>query len=737
MELLLACARTHLSAEETGAIRGRLGQEIDWTVFAGKAVDHGLVGLAGHTLSQAAPDLVPDEIREALGAIVEETRKTNQDLFDELARLLAALAAVGIDAIPFKGPVLALRAFGDLGLRGSGHLDFLIRDKDLLPAIATLRGLGYERPQQLSGAQLALIHRLQGGEIVLKQSSGLAVGPCTRFTPVTMALDIDYDGLWERAQRGILHTRAILALAPEDDLIILAIEGGRELWWNIKWAADAAALIRARPGLDWTEVEKRARAQGCLRMVLLAASLARRYFGAAIPQPLVALELADPVIESMVARIVTRWQDGATRPPGDRHLSRLRRTLHDGVMRRASCTARNLLVPSPEFVASAPVTRTLKFAYAATKLARNLRALLWRRNSIPPGHTPLRNLSGLFATPELFPMEIDEERNAIAFLRVSREWYRSNVTTNGRADVGAGAEVFSAQVNRLILDLPTTEAGPPAHYILHGAFCGSTLLAGYLEQLPRCFVLKEPNLLGQLARLKVNPPDSMLYAPQQWNDWFKIATALLARAYPSDTAVIIKPTDLCSWMGDLLLNRDARSKIIFLASPLREFLTSVLRPDRDRRILIRNRVRRAKKHLAQVPFLSDATVAALSDGQCAAAIWLLNAYFCASLLEGRDADRVLVLNSKDLFSQPKETLSEVATFLSLTQDEDIRAALMNFTVSARHSKAKEESVPYSAALRTSELAEAERQIQDEIETAVSWAKQVSSSWLSRSPFPVG
>jgi Uncharacterised nucleotidyltransferase len=734
--LLLACARVNLSVDEVRAIRSQLTEEIDWTGFSRQAIDHGLVSLCGYTLSQVAADLVPEEILEALQMIVEQTRKRNQYLIDELGRLLNALAEAGVESIPFKGPVLALEVLGDLGLYESGDFDVLIRDKDLGPTIATLRGYGYERRGLMRPTQFDLIHWLQGQEIVFKQSSGAAVETCTRVAPATIAIDIDYDGLWQRALRKVFKGHSILTLAPEDELIVLAIDGSRDLWWNMRRACNIAAFIRSQPRLDWVLIGKRARAQGCFRMVLLAVSLARQYFGATVPETIVSLELTGPAVGSMVARIVSHWQtDDVAVAKAPLFWGRLR--LHDGGMRQASYIVRSLFVPSPALVASALLFGILSFAEASIKFIRDLHALWRRRNYIPSSHRPLPDLNAVFATPDLFPMEIDEERNSISFIRVSHAWYRQNVTLNGRQDVRPGVEIFSAEVRRLILDLPAVDAGPPAHYVLHGAFCGSTLLARHFEQLPGCFVLKEPHLLGQLARMKVSLRNSILYPPQLWADWFKAAMALLTRAYPSAAAVIIKPTDLCNSMGDLFLDRDGRSKIIFLASPLREFLTSVLRPDRDRRSLMRNRVRRAKKQLEQIPFLSEAKEEKLSDGQCAAAIWLFNSYLCSSLLEREDADRILVLNSQALFSEPRETLFKAANFLNLTQNEANREALRNFSPSARHSKAKDELVPYSVAMRTSELADAERQILEEIEMAISWAKEMSSGWFSRGPFPVG
>ena len=59
-----------------------------------------------------------------------------------------------------------------------------------------------------------------------------------------MALDVDYAALWRRAEHKIVEGRRVLTLAPEDTFLVLAIHGGKEMWWNIKWACDIAALIQ-------------------------------------------------------------------------------------------------------------------------------------------------------------------------------------------------------------------------------------------------------------------------------------------------------------------------------------------------------------------------------------------------------------------------------------------------------------------------------------------------------------
>ena len=375
LQLLLACARAHPSAEDEKAIRQLLEQDVDWARFARKAIGHGLAGLAGHTLGRLVPDMVPGDILDAFAMLIEQTRSSNQLLLNELFRLVERLGDAGVDAISFKGPVLAMQAFGDLGLRGFRDLDILVHDRDVPKTIETLCACGYERKGHLTPAQFDLVHRLQGQEIMFKPDVA-AVEPHTRLTPLKMALDIDYDGLWRRARRESIFGRTMLTLSPEDTFVVLAIHGGKELWWDIKWACDVADFLVCHPQLDWSAIVQRARAQGCTRMLLVATALARNYLGAKVPASIAAAEAGDPVVEQIAGRILARWEmDDPGGPPSNKTLSMDRLRLHDGVFRRAGYVMRTLFLPGPQHVALVALPRALSLAYIPIGLAHDLVAL--------------------------------------------------------------------------------------------------------------------------------------------------------------------------------------------------------------------------------------------------------------------------------------------------------------------------------------------------------------------------
>jgi protein O-GlcNAc transferase len=375
--LLLACARVLPSQADAAAIREMLFDGIDWTGFARMATEHGLAALAGRILNCVTPDMMPDEIRDAFRVNVDQTRQKNRALFADLSRVIEALADNRVEALPFKGPVLAFRAYGGLGLGMFGDPHVLVRDPDLARTMATLGGLGYERKKQLTAAQLDLIQRIRGYETLLKKGLGVGVQLHTRLTRMNMALDIDYAGLWRRARRTALSGRTMTTLSAEDDLLVLAIDDGKDLWQRVEGACGVAAFIGSHPNLDWAAILDRARLQGCLRMVLLAAALARIYFAAAVPDAVTAAERDDPKIEPMVQRVMAHWllQERAASHGSRLLLDRLR--LHDGPVRRVRYVTRTLALPCPLHVARNPLPGlfTSLLAYIPIKIVHDIALL--------------------------------------------------------------------------------------------------------------------------------------------------------------------------------------------------------------------------------------------------------------------------------------------------------------------------------------------------------------------------
>ena len=370
LRLLLACARSRATAAEQDEIRLVLDSGIDWGRFAQLAVDCGLAGFAGQTLCRVGADKVPDDLRDAIGVVIERTRKSSSALLNEFVTIAGHLRSSGIEPIPMKDFLLATHIYGDLGLRAIRELDFLVRDSDFATAISMLERIGYEREGSLTPGQQRLLRHIQGRAFLVKKNKQIAVKPHTRIVPLHLAVHIDYAGIWQRAKPMVTADQKLLLFAPEDELLALALQAGKEFWQRIISVCDVAAFIRSHADLDWAAIVERARTQGCLRMTVVALSLARRFFNAELPDAISKLERGDRLSEPLVMRAVEGW----TRVERGEQWVRRRNSkdlllLHDGLRQRARYVARALLIPDPADVRRIALPRSWNAAYAPLAIA--------------------------------------------------------------------------------------------------------------------------------------------------------------------------------------------------------------------------------------------------------------------------------------------------------------------------------------------------------------------------------
>jgi hypothetical protein len=89
----------------------------DWPLILRAAEHHRVAPLMYRNLSRYASDETPPQILRQLREIALAYTRQNLFLLQRLTWLLDLLDREKIRAIPFKGPTLALSAYGDLSLR--------------------------------------------------------------------------------------------------------------------------------------------------------------------------------------------------------------------------------------------------------------------------------------------------------------------------------------------------------------------------------------------------------------------------------------------------------------------------------------------------------------------------------------------------------------------------------------------------------------------------------------------
>lgn len=216
---LLAVARPRLTGNARATLRAELASDVDWTWLVEQALSHGLGALLCRHLTEVPSDLLPDDIALAATAYSRDRASFTESAVAELAELVDALAASGVRALPFKGPVFGAQAYGDPSLRVFLDLDLLIAPEDVTAALAVLDRFGYRSDvADLSPRRLRDYHRYNGQD-ALFAAGRMPVEPHWAFAPRTLSMAFDPMPLWARAGSIDVNGRALPCVAPEDALL--------------------------------------------------------------------------------------------------------------------------------------------------------------------------------------------------------------------------------------------------------------------------------------------------------------------------------------------------------------------------------------------------------------------------------------------------------------------------------------------------------------------------------------
>jgi len=288
VEILLASARTRLGTEPSGRLQSLLEGDVPWQELLLVAKGQGMLPLLSWELRRTCAPLLPVRWEAALQEAFHANGRRNLRLTRDLTLALSALERAGVEAVAWKGPLLAATAYGNLGLREFSDLDILVRRPDLESASAVLVGLGYERANYMPRQRERQFLRAEN-EIMFTRE-GLLVDLHWRLASQRYALRLEPNDIWRRLRPAQLAGVAVRTLAPEDLLLALCFHGAQHSWERLSWICDIAELLRAGAPPDWAIVQARARALGIERTTRLGLSLTRSLLGAEL----------DPVIISWI-----------------------------------------------------------------------------------------------------------------------------------------------------------------------------------------------------------------------------------------------------------------------------------------------------------------------------------------------------------------------------------------------------------------------------------------------------
>ena len=306
VELLLCCASTGKDSDRATRIATLLDEGIDWTYLLQTAQSHGTSSLLYWSLKNVAfPEAVPTDVMDWLQNHFQSNGRNNLFSTGALLKILDELAANGIRAIPYKGPTLAVVAYGNLALREFCDLDILLRESDVPKATRVLTSLEYHPRDKLTEAQEAAFLR-HARQYEFINDDGTLVELQWKLIPRYFTFPLTFKHLWERTEQISLGGRTVETFSSEDLLLILCVHGAMHCWERLGWICDVARLVRASSDMDWERLIERASAFNAKRMLLLGLFLANQLLDADLEESVLREVRADRAVEALAGEVRKR-----------------------------------------------------------------------------------------------------------------------------------------------------------------------------------------------------------------------------------------------------------------------------------------------------------------------------------------------------------------------------------------------------------------------------------------------
>jgi len=301
MNLLLLCARARITPEISDRIRAAVQQDVNWIALIRLALRHDVMPRLYRSLQQVCPDAVPEGILAPLRARYEAQAAQARRHAEELVRIVSLFEEQGIRAVPYKGPTLAQRFYGDLSLREFGDLDIMILERDVPRAQDLIRSHGYRFVYLKDADQLSQYVRTNR-ELQFEGPDGLRLELHWRFALQLACVKHDPERFLERLETVSLGGAQVPSLTLEVYFLVLSVHGTKHMWRQLKLISDIAEIL-GHADLDWRYVLREADDLGLQRMLAVAALLAEDTLGVVAPRELAQGLKIDRTARALAAQV--------------------------------------------------------------------------------------------------------------------------------------------------------------------------------------------------------------------------------------------------------------------------------------------------------------------------------------------------------------------------------------------------------------------------------------------------
>jgi hypothetical protein len=227
-----------------------LSKDIDWDLFLKLAIHHRVFPLLSSKIKMLDKGLVPSFVPQFLKQRYTQNTFQMLHLSGEMESISKLFSEHQIRTLFLKGPVLAQDLYGDISLRTSSDLDFLIPIQNLEQSEELLVNLGYEKDDYIETVlndwrwrhhHVTYFHPQK--RIKLEIHWRLHPGP---------GREPSFQKLWDHKRKSLLTSSPVYLLGKEDLFLYLVSHGARHGWSRLRWLVDIRQMMEQK--MDWKKL---------------------------------------------------------------------------------------------------------------------------------------------------------------------------------------------------------------------------------------------------------------------------------------------------------------------------------------------------------------------------------------------------------------------------------------------------------------------------------------------------
>ncbi|TDL31806.1 Renal dipeptidase [Jeotgalibacillus sp. S-D1] len=251
---------------------------VDWELFIQLTIHHRVYPVLTPKLKHMG-DLIPAHVIKELTRLFQRNTFQMLHLTAEMEQISQLFTARRIPLLFLKGPTLAYELYGDLSLRTSSDLDFIVPIGELDNAEKILLDRGYEKDDYIQTIlndwkwrhhHVTYFHpkKKLKAEIHWRLNPGPAKEP-------------GFKELWDRKVKSQMTKSPVYILGKEDLFLFLVSHGSRHGWSRLRWLMDIHQLMNQE--IDWKLSLSHFKKYDYLRAGGQAVNLSSAVFGTPMP----------------------------------------------------------------------------------------------------------------------------------------------------------------------------------------------------------------------------------------------------------------------------------------------------------------------------------------------------------------------------------------------------------------------------------------------------------------------